>query len=419
MNRNWKEPASTGMERSFTHPSTYELFCYQFGIAATRDLERVEEHLTICGPCREALDGVERNHPSPESLRLYAWDQLYFAQRNVVRLHLSRCSYCRQVVERHWNVPELVGEAGQVDEVVEAPSNGAVHSSLGEGDSINPARSPDLKRGNNLQSIDVASFFELGGAMAGCLAKGKLPIESYWDSLTTLKTLLAELFAGELEQRMERASPAASHLLRLIDEFCDRGRANPNAILSDEELREFTDACAALDRGIARDLGRAAVYYLEAKGGFDARQLISGADEVFGESRERLPIEAVHDINQAGTCLALSLATGAAFHIVRAAKTVIKCRIEALGGQAPTGYERNLRGYVRALWEMSDERQEYRLAPLMEIRQDPVSDPEATLTMSEAIVLWATCTDAIQSIIDQPDFVKGARLKLNELQQSA
>ncbi|MGA7413684.1 MAG: zf-HC2 domain-containing protein [Bryobacteraceae bacterium] len=396
------------MASSFTHPSTYELFCYQFGVAEARDRERVEEHLAICGPCREAFEGVERNHPAPESLRLYALDRLYFAQRNVVRLHVTKCPYCSQVVDCYRNTPGQVGEdAPSEEKSVEAPSSDALRAER------------TGRREKNLQAIDVAGFFELGGALAACLAKGRLPIASYGGSLATVKALLAEVFAGDLQQRMERAAPAASRLLGLIDGIYDRYLANSNAILDEEELREFAGGCAALERGIASDLGCAAVYHLEARGGFDARKLVSGADEVFGESRGRLPIDAVHDINQAGTCLALSLATGAAFHIVRATKNVIKRRIEALGGQAPMGYERNLRGYARALIEMADGGHEYRLAPVMEIRRDPVSDPEVTTTMAEAIVLWATCTDAIQSIIDQPDIAKGVLPKLKKLQQTA
>lgn len=395
------------MASSFTHPSTYELFCYQFGIADVGDRVRVEEHLAICGPCREASEEVERNHPAPESLRLYALDRLHFAQRNVVRLHVTKCPHCRQVVDCYLNMPDQAGEETQTEEkAVEASSSGALRAERSG------------RREKNLQAIDVAGFFELGGALAACLAKGRLPIVSYLDSLATVKALLAEVFPGDLQQRMERAAPAASRLLGRIDGIYNKYLANSNAILDEGELREFAESCASLERGIARDLGCAAVYHLEAKDGFDARKLVSGADEVFGESRARLPIDAVHDINQAGTCLALSLATGAAFHIVRATKTVIKRRIEALGGQAPTGYERNLRGYVRALSEMSGGC-ECRLEPLIEIRQDPVSDPEVTMTMAEAIVLWATCTDAIQSIIDQPDFATGVQPKLKNLQQTA
>lgn len=396
------------MASSFTHPSTYELFCYQFGVAEACDPAQVDEHLMICGPCREALGGVERNHPAPESLRLYALDRLQFAQCNVVRLHVTKCSYCWQVVERYRNTPDQVrcGEPGAEE--------------AGRAISDNAPRAERIGRGEkNLQPIDVAGFFELGGALTACLAKGRLPITSYRGSLAAVRGLLAEVFAGDLQQRMERAASAASRLRDLIDRINNKYCANSNEILDEEELQEFAEACAALERGIARDLGTAAVYHLEAKDGFDARKLVSGVDELFGESRSRLPIEAVHDIEQAGTCLALSLATGAAFHTIRATKTVIRCRIEALGGRAPTGYERNLRGYVRALVEMSDGSQEYRLEPLLEIRHDPVSDPEVTMTMGEAIILWATCTDAIRSIIDQQDFLKSGQTRLKKLQHSA
>ena len=83
------------------------------------------------------------------------------------------------------------------------------------------------------------------------------------------------------------------------------------------------------------------------------------------------------------------------------------------------GYERNLRGYARALGNMTQGVHRHRLEPLMEIGQDPVSDPEVTMTMAEAVVLWATCTDAIQSIIDQQDSLEGVPEKLKGLEQSA
>jgi Putative zinc-finger len=394
------------MPSSFTHPSTHLLFCYQFGVTQGRDRERVEEHLAICGPCREALGGVERNHPAPESLKMYALDRLHFAQSNVVRLHVTKCPLCRPLVECYRDTSDFAGEQSTTAEKVPPSSDALRADHTG-------------RREKNLQSIDVAGFFELGGALADCLAKGRLPIASYRESMATAKALLAEVFTGDLPHRMERSAPAAARLLKLINAIYDRHRTNSSAVLDEDELREFTEACGTLERGIARDLGCAAIYHLEANDGLDARKLVSGAGEVFGESRSRLPVEAVTDVNQAGTCLALSLATGAAFHIVRATKTVIKRRIEELGGHAPTGYERNLRGYVRALIEMTDGGQEYRLEPLMEIRHDPVSDPEVTMAMAEAIVVWASCTDAIQSIIDHPDFAKSDHPALKNLQQGA
>src|SRR5208283_196430 len=249
------------MESSFTHPSTYELFCYQFAVGAVRDRERVEEHLWACGPCREAFEGVERNHPAPESLRLYALDRLHFAQGNVVRLHVTKCPYCRQVVDHHRSLPEQAGEAGQwSEEPPEMPRDGAVRATRVEITSSESAGASGGERGKNLQSIDVAGFFELGGALADCLAKVRRPIESYHDSLGTLKTLLADLFAGDMRLRMDRAAPAALRLLGLIEGIHGRHRTDPSAILDDVELREFTEACAALERGISRDLGSAATY---------------------------------------------------------------------------------------------------------------------------------------------------------------
>ncbi len=409
------------MESLFIHPSTYHLFRYQFGIAALRDQERVEEHLKTCIPCRDALDGVERNHPAPDSLRRYALGQLYFAQGNVIRLHVTKCPACEQVVELY-RTPAAGPAFERVTNAVAANGEAsALHIATTEQIvSTYPATKNEPK--GNLRPIDVAGFFELGSAMATCLAMGKQSLGSYRQALATLKALLQELSAASIKQRLERVATAGAHLTQLIDGICERHGKNLNSVLDEQEFQEFGEACASVDRAIAKDLGNAAVYYLEAKGGLDARKLIAGADEIFGDSKDQLPCEAISDINQAGTCLALSLATGAAFHIVRATKIVLQMRIETLGGRAPVGYERNLHGYVRTLQNMHG-RNEYRLEPLMELRHDPVSDPEVTVTMIEAIVVWATCTDAIRSIIDSADAKKGTERRATQmfgkLQQSA
>ena len=166
---------------------------------------------------------------------MYALDQLHFAQFNVVRLHVTKCPHCRQVLERYRNTPDSVGEDPQtVENAAEAPPSDTFRAERASG------------RERNLQSIDVAGFFELGGAVAACLAKGRLPIASSRESLTTVKTLLAELFAGDLPHRMERAAPAASRLLELINDIHDKHRANSSAVLDEDELRKLHGSGAAL-----------------------------------------------------------------------------------------------------------------------------------------------------------------------------
>jgi hypothetical protein len=82
------------MQEPSGHPTPDELFLYQAEMAPIDDIERIEKHLLLCRQCRDAVDRIEKEHPEPGALDLYAIGRLNGPIGNGIKLHLSHCRWC-------------------------------------------------------------------------------------------------------------------------------------------------------------------------------------------------------------------------------------------------------------------------------------------------------------------------------------
>jgi hypothetical protein len=86
------------MQEPFGHPTPDELFLYQAEMAPIDDIERIEKHLLLCRQCREAVERIEKEHPEPGALDLYAIGRLNGPIGNGIKLHLSHCQWCSETL---------------------------------------------------------------------------------------------------------------------------------------------------------------------------------------------------------------------------------------------------------------------------------------------------------------------------------
>ena len=123
---------------------------------------------------------------------------------------------------------------------------------------------------------------------------------------------------------------------------------------------------------------------------------------------DALPDIAKYDLAEAGKCIAYSVPTGAAFHILRASEAVLRdyyCRIIHRNRVAPLTW-----GAITADFK------KHRTKPSAEILENldyirrnfrnPTSHPEARFDLEEAQRLFQLCIDAIARIISDPLWTK-------------
>lgn len=144
-------------------------------------------------------------------------------------------------------------------------------------------------------------------------------------------------------------------------------------------------------------------YYVQQQGAFSTRTLIEKADSAIAISPELAQLvsdEVKSDLRESGRCLAFQLPTASGFHVARATETVIKALMAAAKCQEPKESQRNWGTYIKLLDDRQvDNRITHHLAMIKELHRNPLSHPDITLTMPDALALWSLCTSLIATMI--------------------
>lgn len=175
---------------------------------------------------------------------------------------------------------------------------------------------------------------------------------------------------------------------------------NPR-IMTYTEANSIRDAARELETVLKAELNGWDAYFVSQKGAFSTSDLINKAESMLPESAQTyLSAEAREDIRQSGRCLAFSLGTAAAFHIVRATETFIWKYYEAVVGHLPVvkmrnwgAYSKNLRATGKAdskvIGWLDQIRDEYR---------NPVLHPDEVVTADDALEFINACLSLMSSI---------------------
>ncbi len=86
--------------------------------------------------------------------------------------------------------------------------------------------------------------------------------------------------------------------------------------------------------------------------------------------------------------------------MARATEAVIKKQMAAMGCPVPLLSQRNWGNYIKALKEAgANEKVVHCLEQIKTLHRNPLIHPDVTLTMPEALSLWAICASAIQAVV--------------------
>lgn len=149
------------------------------------------------------------------------------------------------------------------------------------------------------------------------------------------------------------------------------------------------------------DLARAFTYVVSQVGILAVDSLVDSADDVYEGYKDRVPPSAIVDTREAGRSIAFNLATAAGFHIARATEAVLLKYLAAFGKSPTKDSQRNWGNYIKMLRDDSDASAKvlHMIDQIRILHRNPLLHPEASLTMPEALSLWAICGSAIQAMI--------------------
>lgn len=166
-------------------------------------------------------------------------------------------------------------------------------------------------------------------------------------------------------------------------------------------INQIKDAAKRFETVLAEELNILDTYAVAQKGAYSTSELIANAEVVFPDNvRAKLPDRTIQDIREAGKCLAFETPTASGFHIVRAIESVILAYYEKVTGKKPPNRMRNWGLYIKALRHTgkSDPKIVDFLEHIKDNYRNPVSHPEAVLSIEEVLVLMGVATSAITQI---------------------
>jgi len=167
-----------------------------------------------------------------------------------------------------------------------------------------------------------------------------------------------------------------------------------------EEITKLSEQIQEFQTVFAADLSRAPTYVVRQTGILSVDSLITDASAVFEGYLDRIPSPALWDTMQAGRCIAFDLPTAAGFHIARATEAVLVKCLGAFGKTVTKESQRNWGKYTELLDTTDANKKVLRtIDQIRIIHRNPLIHPEQTLTMPEALGLWAICCSVIQAMI--------------------
>jgi hypothetical protein len=245
--------------------------------------------------------------------------------------------------------------------------------------------------GRDLQEIELQATKQPRATLITPLARAGVYLDGFYTNRVFGKPLLPL-----------RTSLRNAHSLReTLQKLLDSGKPeNWSAPFSDDEVQGLAEKIRDFQTVFSADLGSAQTYIVRQPGILAVDSLIFGARAVFEGYEDRIPELGKWDTDQAGRCLAFDLPTAAGFHIARATEAVLLKYLEAWGKKIEKESQRNWGQYTRLLRETAaNVKVVSAIDQIRELHRNPLLHPEDTLTMAEAMSLWAICCSTIQGMI--------------------
>ena len=226
------------------------------------------------------------------------------------------------------------------------------------------------------------------------------PLADVWLTLfnasLTLRTLYGETV---LASSLRTSRGPADRFATALNEMINAPEGTDYNQYKKANLVSLLDGFEAV---LMSEMAVADAYMVTDKAPYSTIKLATGNAGLF-PADVALKVPAVmDDLDSAGKCLAFELSTACGFHIMRALEAVLLRYTEVLTGTVVTkAKQRNMGAYLRLLGQhaVGDPKVIAALDQIRNLHRNPISHPEETLTVEEAISLLGMARSAAAAML--------------------
>lgn len=258
-----------------------------------------------------------------------------------------------------------------------------------------------------MQKVNTFQLYSLGYEIAALKKLGSSSVR-FGDIMFPLMSARTEIesLLNSTAIIVRTSKSAAVQLISAISaavplSYVDAFKLDHDRVIESWEIISISEAAKRFETVLAEELNTLDTYAVAQKGAYSTHELITNAQVIFPPNvRGRLPPQTVSDICEAGRCLAFENPTASAFHIMRAIESMILAYHKKITGNDAPSRMRNWGIYINKL--RADDKHDPKIVNFLEHIKDsyrnPISHPEATLTIEEVLVLLGASTSLITQI---------------------
>ena len=256
-------------------------------------------------------------------------------------------------------------------------------------------------KGTSMKRINVWYFYVLGSVVRPLASIGYgLDIESRrQDSMTAVLAYpMLDQIVTESPVPLRICTEEAKHLAAALFRVIRGPKDDPDIV---QHLYAIREAAKSFETTLAAELREMDTFCVSSVGIFKTTALLTTPEEMFFDKASALPPETLAEIQEASRCLAFSISTAAAFHIMRAVESVLRRYYDKLSGGAARPARSAMGIYLDEILKLTgvDRELHAALKQIKTLYRDPVAHPEVFLTLPEAVNLLGVAQSAINRML--------------------
>ena len=272
-----------------------------------------------------------------------------------------------------------------------------------------------------MQHLNPFRFYEVAAKLHGLFANANQNrVAEMFGPLTEAQAVLDSLIKGD-PFPLESSRTAAARLLAKLGSIFNKYFIDPASKqirtptgedrIDAHEMALVYTMVEKFEHALAAELNTAPSYTAQKRGIYSTYDLIENAYQVFSpELLTVIPESAQAEFNEAGKALAFGLGTAAGVHLLRAIEIELKQYFELYTGTSTAKAERNYAIYLKKLAALAedenaaqrpDRRLLQMLAQIKEHYRNPLTSPDATISIEQATSLFGLASAIITLMAEQ------------------